>query len=258
MKALKWILGIVFLLAATYFFGPQVDIEPLDKNLPEVPSDLNELEEFINDRELSFPNIKPDNESQIIWVDSIPKKTKYSMVYLHGFSASQAEGAPIHIDLAKRYGCNLYLPRLAGHGLIEEKPMLTLTANQLIESAREAIAFTMQLGEKVILLTTSTGGSYALYLAENNPNIAAIILYSPNIDIYDSKSFLLAKPWGLQLAKFVKGSEYNEWPLDSVSANYWTNRYHLEVLTELRALIDETMTPETFKSVTQPVFLGYF
>lgn len=258
MKVFKWMSGIILLLGATYLFGPKVDIGPIDKTLPDLTSDLNDLEEIINRQESSNTQIKPDNKARIIWFDSIPKKTEYSMVYLHGFSASQKEGDPIHKNLAKKFGCNLYLPRLTGHGIDEEKPMLTLTANQLIESAKEAIAVGMKIGEKVILLTTSTGGTYGLYLAENQPDIAAIVLYSPNIDLYNSSSFLLAKPWGLQMAKLVKGSDYNEWPLDSVSANYWTNKYHLEVLTELRALINETMTPETFKAVTQPVFLGYF
>jgi alpha-beta hydrolase superfamily lysophospholipase len=108
------------------------------------------------------------------------------------------------------------------------------------------------------LLTTSTGGTYGLYLAENNPKIAGLVLYSPNIDLYDASSEMLDMPWGLQIAKLVKGTDYNEWPLDSISARYWTNKYHLEALTHLRAMVDATMTEETFEKVTQPVFLGYY
>lgn len=258
MKALKWVLISLSVIAIAYAAGPSVDIEPLSKELPSVPSELTELEQFINEREASIPNIKPNNEARIIWNDSVPKKTEYSMVYLHGFSASQEEGAPIHEKLAKKYGCNLYLPRIAGHGLVEDEPMLDLTAQEMMESAKEAIAIGMQLGEKVILLTTSTGGTYGLYLAENNPAIAALVLYSPNIDIYDENSYLLTKPWGLQLARLVVGSDYNQWPLDSISANYWTNKYRLEVLTQLRAMVDKTMTKETFEKVKCPVFLGYY
>lgn len=258
MKALKWVLISITLIVVAYAAGPSVDIEPLSKDLPEVPSDLVELQNFIDAKEASVPNIKPNNEARIIWNDSIPTKTEYSIVYLHGFSASQEEGAPIHENLAKKYGCNLYLPRIAGHGLKEDEPMLDLTAKEMMESAKEAIAVGMQLGEKVILLTTSTGGTYGLYLAENNPAIAGIILYSPNIDIYDPNSYLLTKPWGLQLARLVVGSDYNEWELDSIRANYWTNKYRLEVLTQLRAMVDETMTEETFSKVNVPVFLGYY
>ena len=40
--------------------------------------------------------IKPDNQARIIWADSSKKeKTKIAFLYLHGFSASQAEGDPV-------------------------------------------------------------------------------------------------------------------------------------------------------------------
>ncbi len=258
MKALKWTIAIITLLVITYLLGPSTTIEPLSKNLPEVPSNLMELNDFINQREANIPNLRPNNEARIIWYDSVPTVTEYSMVYLHGFSASQEEGAPIHTQLASTFGCNLYLPRIAGHGLVEEEAMLDLTAKEMMESAAEAIAIGKTIGKKVILIGTSTGGTYGLYLAENEPDISAILLYSPNIEIYDKNSALLPKPWGVHLARLVKGSKYNQWPLDSVSGNYWTNKYRLEVLAQLRAMVDATMTTETFKSVTQPVFLGYY
>mgnify|MGYP001803425172 FL=1 len=81
--------------------------------------------------------------------------------------------------------------------------MLDLTAEDMMQSAAEAIAIGKKIGNKVILVTTSTGGTYGLYLAEQQPDIAAIILYSPNVKIYDPNSGLLAKPWGLQLARLV-------------------------------------------------------
>lgn len=257
-KLVKWTLIIVLPLLALYFAGPQVTVDDLNKDLPEAPSDLNELQAFVDQKEAAFDNIKPDNEGEIVWFDSIPTVTEYSMVYLHGFSASRREGSPIHRELAKRYGCNLYLPRIAGHGLIEKEAMLDLTAEDMMKSAAEAIAVGMKIGKKVILVTTSTGGTYGLYLAGNNPDIAGLVLYSPNIQIYDPNSWLLAKPWGLQLARMVKGSDYHEWEISDDRAGYWTNKYRLEVLTELQALVETTMVPETFKEVTQPTFLGYY
>ena len=108
--------------------------------LPQVTTDLVKLDQWINNREKAITNIKPNNEGRIVWYDSIPTKTDYSIVYLHGWSASQMEGHPLHVDIAKKFGCNLYLPRLAGHGLDEDEPMLDLTADKLLNSAKEAIA----------------------------------------------------------------------------------------------------------------------
>ncbi|WP_422859018.1 alpha/beta hydrolase [Flagellimonas sp. S174] len=230
----------------------------LDTTLPNVPTDLKVLEKMVLAREEGTSNIKTDNESRIIWYDSIPQKTEYSIVYLHGWSASQAEGAPLHIQTAKRYGCNLYLPRLAGHGLTEKEPMLNLTANELIASAKEAIAVGKKLGEKVILMATSTGGTLALHLAGGDEDIAGLILYSPNIEIYDQNAKVLAGPWGLQLAKWVKQGDYHEFEANAIKKNYWTTKYRVEALTHLQTLVDNTMKPKTFQKVTQPVFVGYF
>ncbi|MEO0571717.1 MAG: alpha/beta hydrolase [Bacteroidota bacterium] len=259
LKFLKGALVLAGILGITYLFGPKVKPPNLDKTLPRVTSDLAQLEKEIQDREASIKNIRLDNEARIIWADTILKRTEYSIVYLHGWSASQEEGDPIHTETAKRYGCNLYLPRLAGHGLMEEEPMLNLTADQLLQSAKEAIAIGKQLGRKVILMSTSTGGTLALPLAGGDPNIAALILYSPNIKIFDPTAELLTKPWGLQLAKLVTGNDYHEFDNRTpVRDQYWTTKYRLEALTQLQALVDETMVVETFKSVTQPVFLGYY
>ena len=258
-KLLKFIGLLLALLIVMYLLGPKVDSPVLDRSLPGVTSDLVQLEQEINRREAAIPNLKPDNEARIIWADSIPSKTPYSIVYLHGWSASQEEGDPLHLETAKRYGCNLYLPRLSGHGLLEDEPMLTITADQLLASAREAIAVGKQLGEKVIIMATSTGGTLALYLAGGDPDIAGLLLYSPNIEIFDPNATMLAKPWGLQLAKLVKGGDYHEFedPTEE-DRNYWTTKYRVEALTQLQVLVDETMTEETFESVQQPVFLGYY
>jgi pimeloyl-ACP methyl ester carboxylesterase len=258
-KILRFVLLLVVFLALVYFLGPKVDTPALDKALPEVTSDLVQLEREIAQHEAAIPNIKPDNEARIVWADSTPKKTAYSIVYLHGWSASQEEGDPVHLATAKRYGCNLFLPRLAGHGLTEDEPMLTLTADKLLDSAKEAIAVGKQLGEKVILMATSTGGTLALYLAGGDPDIAGLLLYSPNIAIFDPTAKFLDKPWGLQMARLANGGNYHEFEeITEENSKYWTTRYRLEALTELQALVDEAMEEETFKRVQQPVFLGYY
>ncbi len=257
-KMLKGFAAAIALLALAYFLGPQVENPNLDTTLPKVSTDLVELERWITDRENAVANIKPNNEGRIIWFDSIPTKTDYSIVYLHGWSASQMEGHPIHLDIAKKFGCNLYLPRLAGHGLTEQEPMLRLTADRLLASAKEAIAIGKQLGDKVIIMATSTGGTLALHLAGGDTDVAALVLYSPNIEIYDPNAKLLAGPWGLQLARLVKQSDYHEFEGGKEKQKYWTTKYRVEALTQLQALVENTMNEEAFQKVEQPVFMGYF
>src|SRR5688572_1665613 len=117
MKFLKWTGIVLLLLIIIYFLGPRPAHPNYSNNLPEVPSDLVELENFVRSNE-SKHQLKPDNEARIIWYnDSTKNKTTRSFVYLHGFSASQEEGDPIHTQLARTFGGNLYLARIAGHGI---------------------------------------------------------------------------------------------------------------------------------------------
>lgn len=256
---LKVLLLLLFLLVIVYFTGPKVNKPSLIKTKPIVTSNLMQLEKQISESEAAVVNIKPDNEARIIWADSIPKKTSYSIVYLHGWSASQEEGDPIHLETAKRYGFNLFLPRLAGHGLKEEEPLLNLTADEYLDSAEKAIAIGKQLGDKVIIMGTSTGGTLGLHFSAGDTAIAGLMLYSPNIEIFDPTAKLLSKPWGLQIARLVTGDDYHEFDdRTKLIDQYWTSKYRLEALTQLQVLMDETMVKETFQKVTQPVFLGYY
>lgn len=259
MKFLLRAVSVFVIIAVLYLVGPAPEPPELDGKLPIVSSASSELEKEIFSIEAREENLKQDNEARIIWADSTKKeKTPYSLVYLHGFSASQEEGNPVHRDVAKRYGMNLYLPRLHEHGLKEKEPLLDLTPESLVESAKYAVAIGKQLGEKVILISTSTGGTLSLYLASENPEIAGLILYSPNIDLYDGSATILNKNWGLQITRLVMGGNYMSSNNPSSPAAYWTKNYRLEALISLRSLLDATMKEEIFKKVKQPVFLGYY
>ena len=258
MRRLKWFLGIGVVIVITLFLGPKVETPVLNTDLPSLTPDLEQLEAEIDASEKGETLIKKDNEARIVWFDSAYQKTPFSVVYLHGFGASQGEGDPIHREFAQRYGCNLYLSRLYAHGLNEEEPLLKLTAEKLIESAKSAVAVGQQLGEKVILMSTSTGGTVSLYLASAHPEIHSLILYSPNISLYDPNSFLLSMPWGLQMARLILGGDYYTFEAPEEDQKYWNTRYRVEALTHLQALVESTMSREVFQNVQQPTFLGYY
>src|SRR5436190_7078067 len=115
-KKLIWISFPLILLAGAYFLGSQPETPRFDPKLPVVPSEPTALERYVSENE-SKHRLKPENEAQIVWADSTKRKTPYSVLYLHGFSASQMEGNPVHRDFAKEFDCNLYLARLSDHGV---------------------------------------------------------------------------------------------------------------------------------------------
>ena len=58
------------------------------------------------------------------------------------------------------------------------------------------------IGNKVVVMSCSTGSTLALYLAAKNHEwIDGLICYSPNIDTYDQATHLVDGPWGLQIAQ---------------------------------------------------------
>lgn len=258
MKFLKWLGLILLLLIILYFLGPRPTPPKYAHDLPVIPAGSAALTTYVTAQE-SHHKIKPDNEARIIWFnDSLRQPTEYAVVYLHGFSASQEEGDPVHMDFAKKFGCNLYLSRLAEHGIDTSDAMLNLTSDKLWNSAKEAYAIGKQLGKKVILMGTSTGGSLALKLAAEYPDIAGLILLSPNIAINDPLAWVANNHWGLQVAHLVKGT-YNDMH-DTVAINnrYWYTKYRMEAVTELQEFLETSMKASVFEKVKQPVLLLYY
>lgn len=253
----KWWIYTILILTIVYLMGPRPSNPVYDNKLPEIPP-AQALEAYISQRE-SQHKLRPDNEARIVWADSSKSITEYAILYLHGFSASQAEGDPVHRSIAKKYHCNLYLSRLAEHGIDTTEKLANLTAGKLWESAKEAYAMTSRLGKKVIVMGTSTGGTLALMLAANFPQIHSLILLSPNIKIFDSNAWIINNPWGLQIARTINGSDYifSE-DTRPVYKQYWSYGYRLEAVAELEELLESAMKPELFKKVTQPLLMLYY
>jgi len=260
-RFLKWFLAIIVLLIIVYIAGPKPPKPVFPSTFPVLPDSLPLLEKQINETEKAVRGIKPDNQARIVWADSLkPEKTKVVLLYLHGFSASQAEGDPVHRDLAKKFHANLYLARLSEQGIDRgDSTMINLKAGRYEESAEVALAIAEELGDEVIVMGTSTGGTLALFLASRHPEIKALVLYSPCVKLYDKTAAILDKPWGLQIARLVTGGPVKTFEAESKAhAQYWQLHYRLEALVALENLIDNTMKPEVFRKIKCPVFLGYY
>lgn len=249
---------LLLLFVVLFFLGPRPKYGMVDGTIAALEMPLDDLDSYVAQQEAAFTNIRPDNHSRIIWADSI-RKTAYAVVYLHGFSASPMEGAPTHQEFAQRYGANLYLPRLAGHGLEDPEAFLDLTPGELIASAKQALAIGRLLGEKVIVMGTSTGCTLATYLAAEAPEyLDALIFYSPNFELADPTSAVLTWPWGLQISRLAMGDTHRSFTMPNGGNAYWTTRYRMEGVVMLKYLLQKTMTKSTFQRVTKPVFLGYY
>lgn len=245
------------LIIAIYALGPEPDEPVFDPAKITVPTSPDELEQYVAANEARH-KLKPDNEARIIWADSARQKTPFSVVYIHGFSASQEEGDPVHEQFAKTFGCNLYLARMADHGIDTTDQLLYFTPDRWWKSSKEALAIGKALGDKVILMSTSTGGTMSLILAAYYPeDVYAMINMSPNIAINDDKAWLLDKPWGLQIARLAVGGKNRTFPPEPEKDKFWNNSYRLESVTQLQELVDNKMNVETFSKVMCPTLTLY-
>jgi esterase/lipase len=258
MKILKIVGGFIVLLLMVYAIGPRTKYDPLEFDSKIIIPDISSLEEFLVKQESEISSIKPGCEAKIIWADTSKAKTPYVIVYLHGFSASREEGAPIHQDIAARYGMNLYLPRLEGHGLKDTNSFIDLTPQNYLNSAIEALRIGEQLGDSIVLMSCSTGGTLSILLDDLSPKIAAHIMYSPNIDMYDKASNLLTWPWGKQILNLTLGGMHNRINYIEPAKPFWNEIYHSNGILTLKWIIKNYLTEEYFEKIKKPIFVSYY
>lgn len=252
-------LALLLILVLVYQLGPRPVRPVYDMKFPDLPDDLYELDKQIRDTELKTPYLRKDNEARIVWVPGKEyEQTEYSLVFLHGFSASYKEIDPIHKDFGERYGCNVYLSRLHEHGVDSPEPMLDFTAEKFMASGLSAVAIGKKIGKKVIVISASTGSTIGIYIAAHHPEIHALICYSPNVDLYSSLSNLLPGPWGLYIARLFHWSKYRERYIEPEGQPYWIRKHRLEALVSLKTIVRSTMKKNIFRKVNQPFFLAYY
>jgi esterase/lipase len=249
-------------LSALYFLGPHPDAPTFPgPSWNDLPNDPQAITSFLKTKEAQNGNLKPENEGQIIYVDSAnPQKTETVVLYIHGFSASPMEGNPLHKSIAKALHANLVLARIEDHGEFPtDSTMSKATADKFYQSAENYYALAKKLGNKVIVLGTSFGGAMSLVLATKHPEIKALMLYGPCIAIKDPTAPLVDNPWGLQLARTVIQSDFRDIPsVSSGHKNFWSLHYRLEGIVAIQNFLTHAMTEETFENVKVPVFLSYY
>jgi esterase/lipase len=223
---------------------------------PSIPADVDA---WLASEERGVPQLKPGEAKSVVWFDPATRaRTPVSLVYLHGFSADRHEIEPLVSELAQDLGANVYFSRLTGHAQ-DGEALADATTDDWLADAAEAVAVGSKIGERVVLVGTSTGGTLALWAAaqpEAAGRVHALVLISPNVGLRDRRAEMLLWPWGGLIARIVEGPERCFEPHNEAEAMHWTICYPVRALVPMMAVVGEERSLD-LASVRVPTLVFY-
>jgi esterase/lipase len=206
---------------------------------PSPTQDIAQLADWIQQSESSFTDIKPGNAKGIVWAAAPGERTRWAVVYIHGFSASRLETAPLAEAVASQLGANVFYTRLSGHGRTRGDAMGEATAQDWMADTLEAVQIGQTLGERVLVISCSTGSTLATWLgtSADAARVSAHVFVSPNFGPKDKRSEIVNAPWGQKIALLVQGQNRSWAPESAQEANAWTSSYPTKAIFPMMALV---------------------
>lgn len=218
----KWILLAAALLAAGLWAATPSRLEfDAQATLPDLP----------------VASVIPGAEERVVRVSD--DRTEWAVVALHGFSATRQETAPLAETVAQELGANLFEARLAGHGLTENA-LQGVKAEHWLRDAADALERGAELGDKLIVIGTSTGATLATAMLDQEvaQRIDTLVMISPNFKPQNKAAPWLTRPAGPLIAHLTVG-DMRCWEAENeLQALYWTTCYPTPTVVEVMRLVD--------------------
>ncbi len=261
MRALgKWLggalIGLVGLGCLAYFIGPY---EPVETDVSFDPGQLEEgVEAYFERVESAYDDITEGVRKRVIWAGQSETRTPVSVLFVHGFSATSEEIRPVPDRVAEALGANLVFTRLTGHGR-PGSALAEATAGDWMEDMAEGLAAARAVGEEVIVMSVSTGGTLAALSAldaEMSAQVKGYVFISPNFGINDPMAPLLTMPGARHVLPLVAGAERSWEPVSERQAKYWTTRYPTVAVFPMAALVKHAVARE-YSDVTVPALFHF-
>lgn len=236
-RLLRGALALALLAGAGLLLAPR---EPVAMPPPFAATALyGGVTAYLAAREARYDDIRPDSHKRVIWAGAPETRTPLAIVYLHGFSASSQEIRPVPDMVAQAFGANLVYTRFRGHAR-DGDAMADATASDWLADAAEALAVARAVGDRVVIIATSTGATVAT-LALTDPalreRVAGAILVSPNFGINNSLAPLLTWPAARHWLPLVAGKRRSFEPRNPGQAAEWTTEYPSTAVFPMAALV---------------------
>lgn len=223
------------------------------------------FEVFLADRlaESRAAGVWPGAEERL--VRRAPGRTPWAILYVHGFGGSRGEGEFVADSVAALLGANLYYMRLPGHATnLDDHARAEY--HEYLDAAAEALRMAQHLGDRVLVMGTSTGALLATWLAAEHPgDVDALVLASPFYAFHDPTSVLLALPGGMSVihARYGPIRDTRESPdperrRGPGREKSWLLVQRYAALRHLDQLRRHVARPETYARVTAPALMFYY
>ena len=201
---------------------------------------MAELERWVKHSESNTRDIVEGAEAMIEFADSdAPTQTSICFLYVHGFSASRQETAPVTSEIASHFHANVFHARLAGHG-VGSAGMIS-SAESWLQSMVDAWKIAEYLGEEVVIVATSTGAPLTVWLLKQlgvAKKVTAVLFMSPNFRIKNPFGFLLTWPLSPHWVHLLLGRTHS-WEAESeIHARVWTSSYSTLAVIEMQKVVD--------------------
>ena len=198
--------------------------------------DIEDIDNLLESQEKMVRGLRPGTEKKVLWAQGNGVKTKTSIVFIHGFSASRVEIDPVVDLIAAELNANVYFTRLRGHGQ-DGRALAEVTYEQLLDDTIEAIEIGKSIGDDVVLMGCSTGCSLIHIALGQYNDIKAAIYISPNFGPKPIKGQALRIPGAKFLVPLVFGKEHSFVAINDEYTTCWTTKYPTKALFTIKTTV---------------------
>jgi esterase/lipase len=216
--------------------------------------DIATVEDAIRASEAQVPDLRPGCEKRIIWATEPAQRTRYGVVFIHGFSASPEEIRPLPDLVAVALGANLHFTRLTGHGQ-DGSAMGKATLAAWMADVAEALEIAVTIGERVIVMGSSTGCTVATLALAQGAQAHAMVHVSPNFGLSNRPAqFLLDLPLAKHWVHVIAGRERSFPALSAAHAANWTLRYPTKAVHVMAEAVQQALAADLGRITTPALF----
>ena len=161
--------------------------------------------------------------------------------------------SPFPSAVALGLNANIYNARLSGHGCGGEA-LGKVKVKDWVFDLSEALEIGRKIGEKIIIIGSSTGGTLAA-VAASEKNVSGIIFVSPNFKVRHRFFQIFTLGFARFWIPLILGKYREFQPISKEHAIYWTTRYPIVAVITMATLVKKVVSQNFNKKNCPALFI---